>query len=238
MPTLLRSALLLALLAPVQAFAQQDDVPNYAVTLRGDTLRTDVKLRDPLVGRSFVEVDGEEWRIEAFKSLHLDGVTHAVVEGRRLAPLLAEGRVRVYGYPSSDVGGMMMGPDGQFLMAVPVRGVVDARVGYFQMESGPVLKATPAALHSAIGSYEPSARYLRRSQTLRRARWAVTGVGAATFLAGVALTRSAGGGEEEAFRYAPILFVGAGTALAGHFLLPDMAKSMRNKAIDAYNAAE
>ena len=236
MPTLLRSALLLALLAPVQAFAQQNDVPNYAVTTSGDTLRTAVAFKDPSFGTSYVEVDGRRREIERFSVLHIDGLTHAVVDGRRLAPLVIDGPVRFYARTVSSAAMIPAGHGaaGPAMAQPPGVGGVSRQIGYVQVENGPVLRATDGALRAALGENGESLRYLDRARTLRAAGWGATGLGLAAFLTGAVLSMQA---EESGSTpaYAPVMVGGAAVAAVGGYLLPDMARSMRDRAIGAYN---
>ena len=232
MLVLTRLAFILALLTPAGAVAQADGPANYAVTVSGDTLRTEVEFEDPLIGTSYVSVAGERRELEEFSELHLDGVTNAVVEGRRLAPLLTDGKVRFYARTVSTPGTMVPGPNGGMVMS----GGTSSRVGYVQLANGPVLKATHPVLQDALSDNPESLRHLGRAQTLRTAGWITTGLGIAAFIGGAALSFDAEGESSSTPQFSPVMIGGVALAATGAYVLPGMADSARDRAIEVYNA--
>ena len=236
MPTLLRSALLIVLLAPALALAQQDDVPNYAVTTSGNTLRTAVEFKQPVIGRAYVEVNGQRHEIENFATLHLDGETSAVVEGRRLARLIVDGPVRLYSRSISVSVPLATAPVANGVsVSLWTNSLLAKRIGYVQTEGGPVVEATDAALHDALSGNASSAQHLGRARRLRTAARVTTGIGAATVLVGTALSYW-NGGVDGIPQYWPVMLGGAAVAVYGSQGLTAEARSARNEAIDAYNA--
>jgi len=228
----LSSLVLLAVIA-TGASAQSGVSTNYAVTTFGDTLRTNVEFKDPLLGRSHLLVDGERHEIDEFSILHIDGVTSAVVEGRRLARLLSDGRIRFYARTVTTAGTMMpMGGPGGGMMMSPG---TSSEVGYIQTSGGPVQKATYANLSEAMADNPESMRLLARSRSLTTTRWVVTGLGVAAFAAGGLLIYNAEQNGESYTPFIPIAVAGAAGIAAGSYLLPGLADDARDEAIDIYN---
>ncbi len=222
-------------LAAVSASAQTGRIDtNYAITTQGDTLRTEVELKDPLIGRAHVLVGGDRRELEEFSLLHIDGETLAIVDGRRLARLLTDGRVRFYTreVTTSGVWQPGVGPGGVSPGFTPS---TTQEIGYIQVGNGPVVRATNGALHDAFQDNPESLRYLNHARTLGYAQAGVTVAGVALVIGGAIPMIQANEREEEV-KVNPLVFVGAGLAAAGQLIFPGLRSTARNRAIDAYNA--
>ena len=239
MSTLTRLAFVLALLAPAGAAGQADGPANYAVTVAGDTLRTEVEFEDPLIGTSYVSVAGERREIEEFAMLHLDGRTHAVVDGRRLAQLTVDGRLRLYSHAVTVAVGpaMAVGPNGALapMMAVPYGQFVAKETGYLQVEGGPVVLFSEAALRDAMRGNPASLQHLDRARKLGSAGRITTSVGLVALFVGSALSYMHNGFEGVP-RYWPVMLGGAAATFVGTQALTAEAHVARQEAIDVYNA--
>ena len=107
-------ALLLAVLltVPGRPLAGLDGPPVLRLPrhVAGDTLRGEIQLKDPIIGRAHIVLDGERREIEEVREVRLDGETLAVVDGRRFARLVEDGRVRLYSREVSTPAMMTPGP--------------------------------------------------------------------------------------------------------------------------------
>ena len=229
------AALAVVLFAFSDASAQTGVSRNYAVTVEGDTLRSGVRYVNPLLAPSYVTVDGEQHATSEFQILYLDGVTHAVVDdGRKLAPLVNEGRLRLFSRTMSPPPGMVQaGPNDAVMMPLGT----GQSIGYIQVPGGPVQRASLGNLRSAMGDNAESMRHLDRARTLRTFRWVATAAGIAAFGLGAygALNAESTGGDPATF--VPIGVAGALTAGAANFIFPAQEDRARDRAIDVYNAA-
>ena len=171
--------------ASAQDAAPAPNAEDYLVTVAGDTLRGDVELKSPFLGKTHVVLDGERRELEEFRMIHDGAETLAVVDGRRLARLIEDGRVRLYSYETSSPGVMMPnpGPGGGFSMTPGS----SSEVGYVQVGDGPVERATVPVLRLALQDNPESIDYLDRHQTLTYAQYGVTAAGVLAFAGGAAL---------------------------------------------------
>lgn len=227
-------ALLVLLASAAEAQTPADARPgDYAVTTAGDTLRGDVEYKTPLLGRAHVLIDGERHETDAFRSLYLDGETLAVVDGRQLARLVRDGRVRFYSR-STHTPGMMTpnaGPGGGMTMTPGTSNTV----GYLQVGEGPVVRASMTNLRDALGDNPESARYLDQHRTLGYARWAATGASVAVLVAGlVPMVNDYENGAE--YKLNPLVVVGLGGVALSNFVFPRLGDQARDRAISVYNA--
>ena len=228
------TVLLFALSLAPSALAQSDSTDPFAVTVQGDTLRGDVELKDPLLGRRHVLIDGERREIDEFSYLQVDGDLLAVVDGRGLAKLVQDGRVRFYSRSEYSPGTPGFGVPGTPGAVAGTPGG-STEYGYIQIGDGPVQDATTAALRQAFQDNPESMRQLDRMRTLSTTRWIVTGLGVAAFVTGAALMIQAEENGEDYTPYAPIV-VGGGVAIGvSNFVFPTMISGARRQAIDAYN---
>ena len=228
--------LLLAALASPSASAQSPapaaSSGDYLVTVAGDTLRGVIELNDPLVGKTHVVLDGERRELEEFRIIRDGAETLAVVDGRRLARLIEDGRVRLYSYESYTPGMMTpnAGPGGGFSMTSGSSN----EVGYVQVGGGPVERATVPALRLALQDNPESLSYLDRHQTLTYTQYGVTAAGVAAFAGGAVLAiQSLEDGGEPSIN--PLLIAGGVTIGLANLIFPSQRRAARRRAIEVYN---
>ena len=221
------------LLAP-SALAQTGSTDPFAVTVQGDTLRGDVELKDPILGRRHVLIDGERREIDEFSYLQIDGDLLAVVDGRGLAELVQDGRVRFYSRSEYTAGTPGFGVPGTPGAVAGTPGG-STEYGYIQIGDGPVQDATDAALRQAFQDNAESMRQLDRMRALRTTSWVVMGAGIIAFGVGAGLTYRAEQNGEDYSAYLPIGIAGVVLAGGGNLIFPPMIRDARRQAIDAYN---
>lgn len=216
-------------LASAQSEADVDS-RDFVVTALGDTLRGDVEIKDPFLGCLHVLVDGERRDIQTLREITLDGETMAVVDGRSLATLQQDGRVRFYSRTTTTGPMMTPGPNGTMMMT----GGSSNEVGYVQVGQGPIQRATVPNLRTALHDNPESIGHLDRYRSLGYAQYGVTAVSVGLFLGGgYQMYQAEQNGEEISLN--PLVVIGAAGATIGQLVFPGLRNAARRRAIDSYN---